>query len=39
VSLTSAEKSEIVVAAISEGLQVGTFMRMAALQLARGNAQ
>jgi uncharacterized protein (DUF1778 family) len=38
VSLTEAEKAEIIVAAASEGLQVGTFMRMAALQMARGAA-
>jgi uncharacterized protein (DUF1778 family) len=36
VSLTEGEKAEIVVAAASEGLQAGTFVRMAALQLARG---
>jgi uncharacterized protein (DUF1778 family) len=38
VSLTEGEKAEIIVAAASEGLQAGTFIRMAALQLARGSA-
>jgi uncharacterized protein (DUF1778 family) len=38
VSLTEGEKAEIVVAAASEGLQAGTFIRMAALQMARGSS-
>lgn len=38
VSLTPAEKAEIIGAAQAEGLQTGTFMRIAALQMARGNA-
>jgi uncharacterized protein (DUF1778 family) len=36
VSLTPAEKAEIVRAAKSEGLLTGTFMRVVALQSARG---
>jgi uncharacterized protein (DUF1778 family) len=35
VSLTETEKAEIVAAAASEGLQTGTFMRIAALRASR----
>jgi uncharacterized protein (DUF1778 family) len=36
IGLTKEEKAEIVAAAASEGLQASPFVRMAALQLARG---
>jgi uncharacterized protein (DUF1778 family) len=39
VAVTAAEKAEIIRAAQSEGLQTGTFMRVVALQSARGVAQ